>query len=72
MDKKELTQFIKAEAKSLGFMVCGIAKACDVPPEESAKKIKFAVIFNVLGTVCGFFNTLISIIAVIIDILEKM
>jgi uncharacterized Zn finger protein (UPF0148 family) len=41
-------------------------------PEESAKKIKFAVIFNVLGTVCGFFNTLISIIATIIRILEKM
>ncbi len=37
MNPHELSQFIKAEAKSLGFMVCGIAKACDVPPEESAK-----------------------------------
>ena len=41
-------------------------------PEASAKKIKFAVIFNILGTVCGFFNTLISIIAAIIKILENM
>ena len=41
-------------------------------PEASANKIKLAVIFNILGTVCGFLNTLITIIATIISILEKM
>ena len=30
MDKKELTQFIKAEAHCLGFTVCGIAQAAPV------------------------------------------
>ena len=37
MNPHELSQFIKAEAKSLGFMVCGITKACDVPEEEARK-----------------------------------
>lgn len=36
MQKSELTQFIKAEAKSLGFLVCGIAKADSVNEPTSA------------------------------------
>ena len=41
-------------------------------PEASAKKIKLALIFNIVGTVCGFFYTLITIIATIIDLLGKL
>lgn len=36
MDKKELTQHIKAEATRLGFDVCGIAKAGPVAEETAA------------------------------------
>ena len=35
MSPQELTQYIKAEAKSLGFDVCGIARADRVPQEVS-------------------------------------
>lgn len=35
MTKEELTQFIKAEAASLGFAVCGIAKADAVAPQTA-------------------------------------
>lgn len=34
MTPRELSNYIKAEAKRLGFAVCGIAKAGIVPPEE--------------------------------------
>lgn len=34
MTPRELSSYIKAEAKRLGFAVCGIAKAGIVPPEE--------------------------------------
>ena len=36
MQKSELTQLIKAEAKSLGFAVCGIAKADAVDADTAA------------------------------------
>lgn len=35
MTPQELSIYIKSEAKRLGFAVCGIAKACDVPAAES-------------------------------------
>ena len=37
MTQQELSTYIKAEAKRLGFAVCGIAKASDVPSEESSR-----------------------------------
>lgn len=37
MTKEQLTQFIKAEARSLGFAVCGIAKADAVAPETARR-----------------------------------
>lgn len=39
MEKKELVQYIKAEATRLGFDLCGIAKAGAVS-EESAEYCK--------------------------------
>lgn len=38
MTAQELSTYIKAEAKRLGFAVCGIAKADDVPHKEAAKQ----------------------------------
>lgn len=41
MDKKELSQRIKAEAKNLGFFACGIAQADAVDPEVVASYKKW-------------------------------